>query len=290
MTWRGSVPLTLIGKVMLALVAAGAITIPLVIGVLRAQTLPAPPEYTYAVVSIHPSKPGQPGSRIGPGPSGGLRTENTTTMLLLTWAYSVRPYQIEGAPSWVNSERFDISLTPDRTEIKPEKGMPVDDLMAHMKRNQQRMQAVLRDRFGLVLRAETREVPIYALVVAKGGPKMTSSRDPKLGPSLNAGQTGITAVGVRLEMLASHLSAVLGRPVKDETGLGDTQYDFKLDFAPDISGPPGPDGAAGAAAAAEDDRPSIFTAVTEQLGLRLEPRRGPAPVYVVEKIEKPSDN
>jgi len=203
---------------------------------------------------------------------------------LLTFAWKVHDYQIAGAPGWVNSERFDVNFTPDKTEITPAPGMPVKVWQDFLGRNQQRMQTVLRDRFGLVLRAETRELPIYALVVAKSGIRLAPSPNPKLGPSLQGTRGQLTVVGAPLTMLADQLGSVLGRPVKDETGLT-TLYDFKLEYAPETPDQPGPEDATGAG-----DRPSIFTALTEQLGLRLEPRRGPVPVYVVEKIEKPSEN
>jgi uncharacterized protein (TIGR03435 family) len=131
-----------------------------------------------------------------------------------------------------------------------------------------------------VLRAETHELPIYVLVPAKGGPKLTRSVNANRGPSLTGGSGHLTGVGATLRLLAGHLSVVLGRPVIDETG-SDAQYDFKLEFRPE---------AAAETTSSSPDAPSIFTAVTEQLGLRLESRKGPVPVYVVEKIEKPSEN
>jgi uncharacterized protein (TIGR03435 family) len=110
-------------------------------------------------------------------------------MQLLAFAYKVRDYQISDAPGWVKSERFDVSFTPepDKTEAFPGPGAGPKQIEAFIGRNQQRMQAVLRDRFGLVLRAETHELPIYALVPAKGGLKLTPSVHPELGPSLQGG-------------------------------------------------------------------------------------------------------
>lgn len=285
MTWRGSLRLTLLRKSLLAAASILAVAVPVAIGILRAQTLPPQPAYTYEAVSIHPSKPGAEGSRIGPGPEGGLRTQNTTAMQLLTFAYRVQNYQIAGAPGWVTSDRFDVTFTPEKAESTPGPGTGIKPLEDFIGRNQQRMQAVFRDRFGLVIRAETHELPIYALVPAKGGVKLTPSVDPMRGPSLQGRRGQITCIGATLKMLAGQLSTMLGRPVNDETGLGG-QYDFKVEYTPETPVQSPPEGADNSAA----DSPSIFTALTEQLGLRLEPRKGPVPVYVIEKIEKPGEN
>jgi uncharacterized protein (TIGR03435 family) len=208
-------------------------------------------------------------------------------MQLLTFAYKVRDYQVAGAPGWVTTDRFDVTFTPEKTEATPRPGAAPKEIESFLARNQQRMQAVFRDRFGLVLRAETHELPIYALVPAKGGIKLTPSTNAANGPSLQGVRGRLTGVGVTLRMLAGNLSVQLERPVMDETGSEDRQYDFKLEFAPETSAEGGPPQGAPPAPA---DGPSIFTALSEQLGLRLEPRKGPVPVYVIEKIEKPSEN
>ena len=284
MTWRGTMHLTFVRKSMLAIAGIAVVAVPVGIGLICAQTLPPPPTYTYEVVSIHQSSPGQQSSSIGPGAGGGLRSQNVTAMQLLTFAYKVRDYQIAGAPGWVTSDRFDVNFTPNKTEAAPGRGAAVKEIEGFIGRNQQRMQAVLRDRFGLVLRAEMHELPIYALVPAKGGLKLTRPANPGLGPSLTGGRGGITGVGSTLRMLAGQLSVVLGRPVIDESG-SDEQYDFKLAYTPETPVQGAPEGTPPRA-----DAPSIFTALSEQLGLRLEPRKGPVPVYVIEKIEKPSEN
>jgi uncharacterized protein (TIGR03435 family) len=140
----------------------------------------------------------------------------------------------------------------------------------------------LRDRFGLVLRAEMHDMPIYALTIAKGGSKLATAKGEKKGPSLSTSNdpTGakMTGIGVYMSMVTPTLSSLLGRYVGNETGL-DGPFDFELTWTP-TEGPQNPD-VAGA---------TIFTAVTEQLGLRLEGKRGPVPVFVIEKIDKPSAN
>jgi bla regulator protein BlaR1 len=287
MAWRGSVPVTLRGKVMLAAAGLAAVSIPFAIGIVRAQTLPPPPAYSYEVVSIHPSAPGQTRTGFGLGPGGGLRTINTSVINLLAFAYNVRDYQFVGAPGWASSEHFDVILTPDRPETAVGPDSSLKDAMASQSRNQQRLQAVLRDRFGLVVRTENRELPIYALVTAKGGPKL--SIHPEGGSPahfLGNGNGHIDANGAVMSMLTNHLSYDLGRPVIDETGLTG-QYDFKLDWTPDLN-PTISDAAEPSNTAATG--PSIFTALTDQLGLRLQSTKGPVVVYVIEKIQPPSEN
>jgi uncharacterized protein (TIGR03435 family) len=123
--------------------------IPPAIGIIRAQTLPPPPAYTYDVVSIHPSSPGHGRTQIGPGAQGGLRMQNVTAMVIMTFAYDVRDYQIIGAPGWASSDHFDVNFTPDKTESVLRPGSSANELDSFMSRQKHRTQAVLRDRFGL---------------------------------------------------------------------------------------------------------------------------------------------
>ena len=288
MTWRGSRPMTFRGKATLAAAAVTAAALPFVIGLLQAQTLPPPPAYTYEVVSIHKAAPGQINVHIGPGPQGGLRTENTSVITLIAGAYSIQDYQIVGAPGWASSDRFNVMFTPDKTEITLAPGMDPKEIQGYLRRNGQRLQAVLRDRFGLVLRVETRELPIYGLIQAPRGNKLSLNADEKSGfPSIQTnGNTRITASNATMEMLAQQLSMELRRPVQDETALKG-RYNFTLEWAPE------PDMSADHVnAGANNSSPgvSIFTAITEQLGLKLESKKGPVPVYVVEKIERPTEN
>jgi uncharacterized protein (TIGR03435 family) len=150
------------------------------------------------------------------------------------------------------------------------------------------MQAVLRDRFGLVIRMETREAPIYALTIAKGGHKLATAAGKQMSLNIN-NRREITATAVGMKNLATALSMMLGRIVRDETGL-DGSYDFKAEFAPDMSiqfpRAPGNE----AASPADANRPSIFTALDEQLGLRLESKHGPVAMFVVDKVVPPSEN
>jgi uncharacterized protein (TIGR03435 family) len=205
---------------------------------------------------------------------------------MLTFAYGVRDYQMAGAPGWASSDHFDVNFTPDKTEIALAVGSTTNELDSVMSRQKQRTQAVLKDRFGLILRAETRELHMYALILARGGHKLSRPTVENHGVFLQAAGTQLIASGpgAPIKMLADQLSLIVGRPVSNETGL-DGQYNFKLEWTPDAPAQPSPDGPVNAVGG-----PSIFTALTEQLGLRLESRRGPVPIYVIEKIEKPGEN
>jgi uncharacterized protein (TIGR03435 family) len=260
-------------------------------GVCAIAQAPPEPKYGYEVVSIKKSDPAARGSRIEPGPQGGLRTTNTGLMMLLTMAYDVRDYQIIDAPGWARSEGFDISFTPDKPEALPKPGEGgVQEVETMMVRQRQRMQAILRDRFGLKLRMETRELPIYELTVAKGGVKLQAPQAGK-GPLMgsNSGKGELTGLGVNMRMLTNALSDLLKRPVTDRTGF-EGAFDMKLQWKPDSLVGNVPGGAAGEAPPTEIEGASIFTAVTEQLGLKLESKRGPVTVYVVEKAERRSEN
>jgi bla regulator protein blaR1 len=264
-----------------------AVAVPFVTGIICAQTLPPSPTYTYGVVSIHPSGPGHQGSHIGPGPQGGLSTTNTSVMRLLTFAYDVRDYQFIGAPGWVSADPFDVSFTPDKAETTPGPNVAMKELQASMSRSRQRLQAVLRDRFGLLLRAETRELPVYALTQAKSGHKLSPSSLSGTGPSMQGGRGGsLTANNATIKMLTDELSSILERPVTDETGLSG-QYNFKLTWNPQLmSLSEGPATGAGSSATGA----SLFSALTDQLGLKIESKKGPVTVYMIEKIQKPSQN
>ena len=275
-------------KAALALAALAAVSIPVAIGALRAQAPPGAPAYTYGTASVRPADPNGLRSLINSGPEGGMQGENVTAMKLLTFAFDVPASQLAGVPDWAQSERFDVAFTPDGEETIMTPGMPPDELEALMSRQRQRMQAVLRDRFGLVAEKESRGRPVYALTLAGSGSKLTANDDPKPSMRLHPGR--VTAEAATMKMVTRFLSAQLGRPVVDETQL-DGGFDFALEWTP--SRPlMGPDGApvrvgSGQPSAAGDD-PALAAALTEQLGLRLESRNQPVSVVVIEKIEKPS--
>ena len=193
---------------------------------------------------------------------------------LLMMAYQVEPFQIVGGPSWRDSERYDI-LAKAEGQAAPTNAQV--NLM---------LQALLADRFRLRFHRETRELPVYRLVVGKGGPKLKESAADAQS-SLSFGSGGalqeITVSKGSMEQLARQLSnSGIGRPVRDGTGLTGS-YDYKLKWLPGMRA--GPD-----AAADTGGPPSIFTALQEQLGLKLESGKGPGEVLVIDHVEKPSEN
>jgi uncharacterized protein (TIGR03435 family) len=188
---------------------------------------------------------------------------------LLTWAYSVRYEQLSGGPSWTTDDHYDLIA---KSEGDGELTLVQARLM---------MQSLLADRFQLQTHRETQDVPMYALVQARNGPKLKS-----ISPDSTAGcRVSTSAKGLRmectvgsLEQLARQLTTSADRIVLDRTGLSGT-YAFTLEWWPAKRTPP-----------TDSDVPSIFDAVQEQLGLKLEPIRGPIEKLVIDRVEKPTEN
>jgi uncharacterized protein (TIGR03435 family) len=254
----------------------------------------------FEVASIKPSHTdGLTTMRVDPGHF----IADTTVERLIQNAYRVQSFQIMGGPDWIRSDRFAI-------EAKADDGVGRSEMF-------RMLQSLLEERFQLKTHRETREMPVYALVAARGGPKLP--RVDEIGcrdvdadglpqwvggriapPVRNVTLTpqcgtvgwrllrGAQLLGGRVDMaeLVRALSNVLGRSVIDKTGYTGI-FDVKLDFAPDESTPILPPPPPGALA---PGGPSIFSALQQQLGLRLESTRGPAEVMVIDHVERPSAN
>ena len=276
-------------------VAAGvaAVALPFTLAMLRAQqhgpdpgAVAAPPEFD--VASLKPNTSGAPGYSVRVLPAG-LTARNITLKRLIAIGYSVTDYQIFGSLPWLESAGFDLearSAGPtDLPHVRP------------------MVQSLLDDRFKLKSHRETRELPIYSLTLAKSGGKLgpglvenaagacgpVNAESPALaaacgtvspGPGRIWGQRG------RISQLADRLSTILGRTVVDKTALPGV-YDIELTYTPDPSmaqqtpaGFPGSD----------IPGPSLFTAMQEQLGLKLTAGKGPVEVIVVDSAEKPAVN
>src|ERR1700736_4824299 len=181
----------------------------------------------FEVASIKPADPNGRGMRGQMAPGGRLTANGVTVKFLIQQAYNIKEFQITGGPSWIGSERYDISTKAEgEGQITPEQLRTM-------------MQGLLADRFKLTFHRETKEMPVYALVVGKNGPKMHESERAPDGDregrgraqiSLSRGQ--ITAKGMSMTMLANQLSNRLGRNVLDKTGLTGN-YDFTLEFTPE---------------------------------------------------------
>jgi uncharacterized protein (TIGR03435 family) len=223
---------------------------------------------------------------------------NAPLRLMLRQAFRVQDFQIVDAPDWVGSERFDV--------LAKAEGNPTPDQM------QQMLRALLADRFKLATHRDTREMPIYALVLArqdgKLGPKLKRSESncealrnrPPSGPppaapapggvpncGMRIGGGNMTGNGMTLAALTQPLAQMVGRVVEDKTGLAG-EWDFVLEFAPESRGA-GPDGSPAAATdRPPSDLPSIYTALQEELGLKLESQRAPVEVVVIDHVEQPT--
>ena len=191
---------------------------------------------------------------------------NVTLKTLIQSAYGVKDFQITGGPRWLDGDAYDVSARADAA------GQLSNDDLKPM------LQALLADRFRLKVHRETKEVSLYSLVVAKTGSKLrehTGPGGPSGGTLRDSGKVTMNAVKVPIAMLAENLGRVLGRTVVDNTGLT-ALYDFRLEWAQDQT--------------ADATGPSLFTALQEQLGLKLESTRGPVEVIVIDSAEKASEN
>jgi uncharacterized protein (TIGR03435 family) len=297
--------------------AAAAVVAPAGLGVLREPLLRAQTPQTSAagpafeVASIKPNNSGDGRVMFANQPGGRFTATNITLKLLIRNAYQLQDFQIVGGPNWITSDRFDIVA-------KAEDGTPAETPSLDRtgpSRVQMMMRALLAERFQLVVHNETRELPIYALVLARS--------DGKLGPELHKSDTDCNALfaagrgrgpmpppgppqpgerlpcGVRIGMgnmaiggaplfqIANAMANFIGRTVVDKTGLAGN-YDASLTWTPDQlpQRPPG----APEPPPIDPNGPSIFTAVQEQLGLKLDSQKGPVAVLVIDRVERPKEN
>jgi uncharacterized protein (TIGR03435 family) len=243
--------------------AAACLAITVVAGV-EAQA----PTFEVAAIRSHP---GEVTFSSDPSIRGSRVTGTACTLLdMITTAYDVRYDQISGGPAWVGTERYDLEAKAGGD------GQPTQDQMRMM------LQNLLAERFQLKLHRDTKEVPIYALVVGRNGPKLTPSAPNATGGSTVRGSDkGLQMVAKRGTMLslANQLSVSSGRPVIDKTNLTET-FEFTLEWFPANRTPP-PDA---------DVAPDLFNAIQNQLGLRLESTKGPIEVLVIDSVEKASAN
>ena len=231
------------------------------------------PAFAQPAFEVASVKPADPAARRGIdfriSPGGLLRATNVTVVNLINQAYSLKHYQLSGGPGWLDSARFDIDAKAA--------GDPSREQMMAM------LQSLLADRFQLKVHWESREQSIYALLAAKGGPKLQPPKKDDLPAAVRIGFSG-SAGDKKTYVLWGHkaslamIAANLGeaeRPVFDRTGI-QGEFDFRLEFAADDSKP--------------EDGPSLFTAIQEQLGLRLESAKGPVQTLIVDHAGKPSVN
>jgi bla regulator protein BlaR1 len=322
-------------KLLLSVAASLALALPIVFGLVAAPRVRAQAQAVnmagiapvYEVTSLKPSRPGSGMARLGFffTPSG-VSATGVTLQSLIREAYGVGDQQISGAPDWVKSQRYDIEAKVDES-VADELGKLSEDQRGIA--TQQMLQALLGDRFKLTLQREAKELPVYALVFAKNGPRLqeakpgdTHSKGVKfldgrpLEPGMMSMQYGtngpdghplesgmmmmqfgggqIAGHGVPMGVLVKQLSEQLNRIVLDKTGLNG-KYDFMLQWTPGKSqdatlqgaeeSQEGSDGTPSA-----ESSPSIFTAIQQQLGLKLESQKAPMQVLVIDHVEAPAGN
>jgi bla regulator protein BlaR1 len=308
----------------LLLVTAGLLALagPIVFGLtnaprVRAQSA-ATPLPSFEVASIKPdhSQADHSGAnliRVGGPDTSRWTASNLTAKMLVTFAYNMKDFQVSGGPSWINSDRFDIDAKVEDSLAEQMQKLPrlqQQDQMRLMVRS------LLADRFKLTVSHDTKELPIYELVIAKGGSKLKESAPPDAQDSLvprpsapgpggalptpprggfmmsmgRGGEATLTSKGSPIANLVNLLSVQVGRQVFDKTGLKG-EYDISLQWTSDMGLGGGPLLITPDSAGANDaGGTSIFTALQDQLGLRLESTKGPVDTIVIEHIEEPSEN
>ena len=254
----------------------------------------------YDVASIKPADPNDHRIIMANRP-GILSMTGVTLKLLIQQAYGVQDFQISGGPGWVGSDRFiveakslDAPTSPPPDLVK----MSAAERTRYLERPRAMLRGLLEDRFQLKVHNQTKELPIYSLVVAKGGPKLKDNGgrmpDPNMKPGMmRIGPGGLEGSQMPVSALVDTLSQQLGRTVADQTGLKGN-YDFTLKWTPDD-----PQGAAAFGGGLplppgvqppDPNGPTLFTALQEQLGLKLESTKGPVDIIVIDRAEKPSEN
>ena len=251
-----------------------------------AWAIPEPPrpmaadaKLAFEVATIKLSNPDTPG-KLFTVRGRQVLTINTTLNDLVVFAYDLHPKQIAGGPDWAETQKFDVTGQPEAP------GVPSIPQLRVMIRQ------LLTERFKLAFHRDKRDMPVYAIVVGPNGHKLTKNEtNPNGLPGLLFRGLGVLPVtNATIGDFAGVMqSAVLDRPVVDKTGLTG-RWDFQIRWTPDESQfasmgvrvpPPTND---------PNAPPGIFTAFTEQLGLKLDPSRGPVEVLVIDKVEKPSEN
>jgi uncharacterized protein (TIGR03435 family) len=242
---------------------------------------PAATPLQFEVASLKPSQPGGRGGGIRPTP-GGERyvASNIPLKLLITVAYRIRADQVVGGPAWIGTDLYDINAKAER---------PSSIEALHLM-----LQNLLAERFKLQFHRETKVLPIYALMVDKGGAKLQpdeaqSAGDPWIDNTVDHfPQMTMHGKFVPMDYFAWRLSMMLDRPVLDQTKLTGG-YDFELKFTREL--PPGtPEGALINGAPIDTSGPTIFEAIRQQLGLKLERQKGPVDIMVLDHAERPVEN
>lgn len=264
----------------------------------QSASAPVLPKFEYEVASIKLDQSDHTSSMTN-NPADGFVATNISLKGLILNAYGILDFQIVGGPDWINSERYVIDAKMDAETADSLQKLKLED---RIRARQQMLQALLADRLKLTIHRETRDLPVYFLVVAKNGSKLQQAKPGDtyangvkgrggpvgqgMGSTTGRFTSSATAQGVPLSNLTAFLAGPLGRPVLDRTGLTGN-FDFALKFA---VARPGPDDTLNGRPMPDSDLPFLFEAIQEQLGLKLEPGKGPVEVIVIDHVERPSGN
>jgi uncharacterized protein (TIGR03435 family) len=232
--------------------------------------------YAYEVVSIKPSNPNSNGSGMRTT-TGSFAWTNTQLDTLIKYAYDlIIDSQLVGLPNWAKEDGYDIAAKADQDTAERLNNLPPKE----RRKEEQRMeQSILADRCQFKAHEETKELPVYELVIAKGGLKMKDAPPDEPGSeTMRSGQVAVHAMSI--DILVDGFSGTDGRLIVDKTGLETRKFDFELKWTPEEQ----------RATASDDAAPSFFTALEEQLGLKLVPAKDPVKVVIVDHIERPSPN
>lgn len=237
----------------------------------------------FEVVSVRPNT--SSGS-VGMTAAGdGIYLRNLTLRRIVNRAYGiVLRNLIIGLPDWADNDHFDITAKLDASDLPAFTELGIDARF-------QLLQSVLANRFNMQCHFETRDIPVYELVLDKNGPRFAAAEfslapggEHEVGMSTAKGE--IRTMGQPIDRFAQALSSQLGRPVIDKTGLTG-HYAFTLRWTPDTDASPSP---TDSTAPADVSGPSVFTAVQEQLGLKLQSTKAPTQVLVIDHIDRPTAN
>jgi uncharacterized protein (TIGR03435 family) len=258
---------------------------------------------SFEVASIKSGDPSERSRGFGSPDPSQFRVINMTAKGMVAFVYGLKDFQLTGGPDWANSKIYSINAKVEDSIAKSIQGMSRQE-----RQQQERMMlhSLLNDRFKLSVSHVTKDEPEYALVVAKGGPKLTpttwvalapdapgAKALPGKGPHLLLNNGNISAVNQPVSGLADLLAfmpEIEGHLVVDHTGITGN-YDYTVQFSSEaLDQKFAQEAAAPPPAQANDSGPSIFTALEEQLGLKLEMTRGPVEIYTIEHIEEPSEN
>ena len=235
----------------------------------------------FEVASIKPNASGDRWESVSPVTGGRFTAKNVTVAWLLKTAYRLEPFQISGVPAWGNTERYDVLAT-------------AADSNATVDQVRLMLQKLLADRFQMTLHRENRDQPIYALVVARNGPKLKKAKsDTCTQASTPTDPCGGFRIFKRSQMwgntvtvtqFADELKYMMQRMVVDKTGIKGL-YDIRIEWTPEHFGPE-----PGTEVSPDEANGTLFTAIQEQIGLKLQSEKAPVETLVVDRVSRPTEN